>query len=96
MAGSSTGEQVLTRGGGAQVYAALDALGQVGWRINSPMHARLEAAWAAGGGICDLPNVRDLPAVPASSAVRFRTGATSKGKQLLVTVRSACVAEYLM
>ena len=69
-----------------QVYSALDMLGQVGWRINAPMHAAVEAAWAAGGGVCELPSAADLPALPPPGAPRFRTVSTRRG-QLLVTVR---------
>ena len=69
-----------------QVYSALDALGQVGWRINAPMHAAVEAAWAAGGGVCELPSAADLPALPPPGAPRFRTVSTRRG-QLLVTAR---------
>ena len=78
------------RGARRQVYSALDALGQVGWRINAPMHAAVEAAWAAGGGVCELPSAADLPAVPPPGAMRFRTVSTRRG-QLLVTVRSTSV-----
>ena len=69
-----------------QVYSALDMLGQVGWRINAPMHAAVEAAWAAGGGVCELPSAADLPALPPPGAARFRTVSTRRG-QLLVTAR---------
>lgn len=76
------------------MYAALDALGQVGWRINAPMHAAVEAAWAAGGGVCELPSAADLPALPPPGAPRFRTVSTRRG-QLLVTVRPAPSTSWL-
>lgn len=75
------------RGARAQVYAALDVLGQVPWRINGPVHAAVEAAWAAGGGVCDLPSAADLPPVPPPRAVRFWP-APKRGGQLLLTVRA--------
>ena len=38
----------------SRVYAALNALGAVGWRINAPTLAAVEAVWAGGGGVAGL------------------------------------------
>lgn len=53
----------------SRVYAALNALGAVGWRINAPTLAAVEAVWAGGGGVAGLPPRTDLP--PAARPPRF-------------------------
>ncbi|KAK9808067.1 hypothetical protein WJX73_001423 [Symbiochloris irregularis] len=71
-----------------QLYEALNALGEQGWRINKPVLAVIEAAWGLGGGFADLPTL--LPQkidVPVSKSPRFRT--ISSPGQLLLTMTSA-------
>jgi len=49
----------------SQVYDALNALGEVPWRINTVVLDAVEAAVAAGGGVCGLPPAAGEPPVRA-------------------------------
>jgi DNA-directed RNA polymerase len=49
-------EMVEGRGEGLSlVYDALNALGETPWSINQDVYKVVEAVWAWGGGICDVP-----------------------------------------
>ncbi|KAK9814262.1 hypothetical protein WJX72_003057 [[Myrmecia] bisecta] len=44
-----------------RIYDALNALGSVGWSINTSVLPVVEEAWRRGGGIADLPSAADVP-----------------------------------
>lgn len=55
-------EMVEGRGAGLSlVYEALNALGQTAWSINQDVYKVVEAVWAWGGGICDVPQRDNIP-----------------------------------
>jgi len=57
-------EMVEGRGQGLSlVYDALNALGETPWSINQDVYKVVEAVWAWGGGICDVPQ-RDNVVAP--------------------------------
>ena len=45
----------------AQVYAALNAIGEVAWSINGPVEDALKHAWDEGMRIVNMPIQEDLP-----------------------------------
>ena len=74
-----------------QVYEALNALGEQGWRINKPVLAVIEATWRAGGHIADLPPLLPTASpIPAPETPRFRS-ITTPG-QLSVAVSPLATA----
>jgi DNA-directed RNA polymerase len=48
----------------AQVYAALNAIGEVAWSINGPVVDALKHAWDEGMRIGNMPIQEDLPLTP--------------------------------
>lgn len=42
------------------VYESLNALGETAWSINQDVYKVVEAIWAWGGGICDIPSRVDV------------------------------------
>ena len=68
-----------------QVYAALNALGEVGWCINQPMYDVVQSAYDQQLPICDLPRKKPLPMIAQKKAARFRSARTRT--QLLAQVR---------
>ena len=76
-----------------QVYAALNAVGEVGWSINQPMLEIIQSAYdmQEAEPICDLPRHRNVAMLAAKKVKRFRTART--GTQLLAQVRPACWAD---
>lgn len=85
-------EMLSGRGLGMQrVYNALNALGGLAWRINTPVLDIVERVWAHGGGIAGLPSkVNLVEPVPPSSC--FRLVNANKG-QLLVYSTGETAAE---
>lgn len=73
-------DTVVMLGCGLQVYEALNALGSVGWRVNNEILEVVEEAWAAGGGVAELPDREALPLIPRP-AHRWRL--VHEGGQLL-------------
>lgn len=47
----------------AQVYDALNAMGETGWRINRDMLAVVKYAWRKSMDICDLPQAAEAPII---------------------------------
>jgi DNA-directed RNA polymerase len=73
-----------------QVYAALNAVGEVGWSINQPMLDVIQDAYDRSAddeqmAICDLPRHHNVAMLAANKSRRFRTART--GTQLLAEVR---------
>ena len=61
----------------SQVYRALNVLGNLGWRINTPVLEVAEAAWARGGDFAGLPSrIVQLEAPPPALPYRFRIAAS--------------------
>jgi DNA-directed RNA polymerase, mitochondrial len=58
--GSQAQREKLMRADLTQIYAALNALGRTPWRINRGVYDVARQAWAAGGGIADLPLREDV------------------------------------
>lgn len=76
-------EMVEGRGLGlSQVYDALNALGETAWSINKEVYHVIEAIWAWGGGICDIPSREDV-LVPRPLASGFRAHRTEGGNLAL-------------
>ncbi len=48
----------------AQVYAALNAIGEVAWSINTPIVDALKHAWDENMRIGNMPIQEDLPLTP--------------------------------
>lgn len=72
-------EMVEGRGDGlSKVYDALDALGNTAWSINNNVYNVVEAVWAWGGGICDIPR-RDNVEVPSLLSPQYKMHYTSGG-----------------
>ena len=69
----------------SQVYAALNAIGDLAWAINRPMLEVVEQAWKSGEPICELPSQQHAPMLPPPSSRRFMTARA--GRQLLAQVR---------
>ena len=71
------------------MYAALNAVGEVGWSINQPILEKIQSAYAKQAPeqppICDLPRHYNVAMLSAKTARRFRTART--GTQLLAQVR---------
>lgn len=44
----------------SEIYDALNALGETPWSINKDVFKVVEAIWAWGGGICDIPSRNDV------------------------------------
>jgi hypothetical protein len=80
-------EMVEGRGQGLSlVYDALNALGETPWSINQDVYKVVEAVWAWGGGICDVPQ-RDNVIVPKLLEYGFNMKRTAGGN-LALFVRS--------
>lgn len=62
----------------SQVYDALNALGETPWSINYDVYRVVEAIWAWGGGICDIPQ-RDNVEVPPILQPGFRLHRNPEG-----------------
>lgn len=76
-------EMVEGRGPGlSQVYDALNALGETSWSINRDVYKVVEAVWAWGGGICDIPQ-RDNVDTPEQLQPGFRMQRTEGGNLAL-------------
>lgn len=83
-------QMVEGRGPGlSQVYDALNALGETAWCINTDVYKVVEAVWAWGGGICDVPRREDV-GVPARLHGGFRLHRDSPG-QLQLYVSGGCL-----
>ena len=54
-----------------QVYEALNALGEVGWRINREMLDVITHAWSREMDICSFPQWKEEPITPASRRYRL-------------------------
>ncbi len=50
-----------TSDGLSPVYESLNALGETAWSINQDVYKVVEAIWAWGGGICDIPSRLNVP-----------------------------------
>ena len=46
------------------VYESLNALGETAWSINQDVYKVVEAIWAWGGGMCDIPARADVEVPP--------------------------------
>jgi len=58
-------KEVLESGGNLEkVYKGLNALNETPWRVNSAVFQVIDAAWAQGGGIGELPSKQDIPIPP--------------------------------
>ena len=57
----------------AQIYAALNAIGETGWRINGSVLEVVEAAQAARIQVASLPMQDDLPMLQAAPPRRYMT-----------------------
>lgn len=44
----------------SEVYDSLNALGETPWSINKDIYKVVEAIWAWGGGICEIPSRNDV------------------------------------
>ena len=66
----------------SRVYAALNALGTVGWRVNAPTLAAVEVAWAGGGGVAGLPSRTDVPPAPKPPPFYVRRPPASRPGEL--------------
>ena len=57
-------DKEMVEGGGeglSLVYDALNALGETPWSIHNDVYKVVEAVWAWGGGICDIPARENVP-----------------------------------
>ena len=54
-----------------QVYEALNALGEVGWRINREMLDVISHAWSREMDICSFPQYQEQPVTPAPQRYRL-------------------------
>jgi DNA-directed RNA polymerase len=76
-------EMVEGRGPGLSlVYDALNALGETPWAINQDVYKVVEAVWAWGGGICDIPQ-RDNVEAPKLFEFGFNMKRTDGGNLAL-------------
>ncbi|KAL4525788.1 hypothetical protein Ndes2526B_g09281 [Nannochloris sp. 'desiccata'] len=76
-------EMVEGRGEGLSlVYDALNALGETPWSINQDVYKVVEAVWAWGGGICDVPQ-RDNVDAPKLLEYGFNMKRTDGGNLAL-------------
>jgi DNA-directed RNA polymerase len=58
--GSTAQRDKLMQADMTQIYSALNALGRTPWRINRAVFDVQREAWAAGGGVADLPRREDV------------------------------------
>ena len=78
-------EMVEGRGKGlSQIYEALNALGSTPWSINKDVYRVVEAIWAWGGGICEIPSRLNFP-VPKPLEARFSLYSPTPGSFVLGT-----------
>ena len=68
-----------------QIYAALNVIGETGWRINGPVLEAVEAAQAARLQVGDLPPQDDQPLLRAAPPRRYMT--RRAGGMLIAEVR---------
>ena len=82
-AGRSSSESV----GLVQIYAALNAIGEVSWSINAPMYEALMHAWGQRMQIGSMPPQDDQPlrSTPASKMFAVQSTRWPKG-QMIVSV----------
>lgn len=89
-------KMVEGRGPGlSQVYDALNALGATGWRINKDVYKVVEAIWAWGGGVCDIPKRSDVE-VPQPLKLGFRMQRTEGGNLALFVSCQRCFRVCIM
>ena len=68
----------------SQIYEALNALGSTAWSINQDVYRIIEAIWAWGGGVCDIPPRLNFQ-VPEPLRPGFVLYSPSPGRLLLGT-----------
>jgi DNA-directed RNA polymerase len=72
-----------TSNGCLPVYESLNALGETAWSINPDVYKVVEAIWAWGGGMCDIPARADVPE-PAVLKPGFRIRRAEPSGPMLV------------